>query len=81
MDIGMLWFDPDKKTDLVVKVERAARYYQQKYAQTPNLCYVHPDLFNEHDGQPAHGVELRKSQAILPNHFWIGVNDNGAKHE
>ena len=74
MDIGMLWFDPDKKTDLVVKVKRAARYYQQKYSQTPNLCFVYPDMLNEHNGQSVQGIELRKSQAIRLNHFWIGVN-------
>ncbi len=79
MDIGMLWFAPDKKTDLVVKVECAAEYYRQKYAEIPNLCFVHPDTLNGHNGQPIHGVELRKSNSILPNHFWIGVNDNGAK--
>ena len=44
MDIGMLWFDNDQNMDLQAKIERAARYYHDKYGQTPNLCFVHPGL-------------------------------------
>ena len=46
MDIGMLWFDNDKKTDLTTKVSRAAEYYQKKYGQMPNLCFVNPASLN-----------------------------------
>jgi hypothetical protein len=77
MDIGMLWFDNDPKADLAQKVSRAAAYYQNKYGQSPNLCFVHPtmlkDTFKE---QPvrAGAVELRQSHSVLPNHFWLGVS-------
>ena len=33
MDIGMLWFDNDKKSSIPSKVEKAARYYQKKYGK------------------------------------------------
>ena len=33
MNIGMLWFDNDKKTDLAGKITRAADYYRNKYGQ------------------------------------------------
>lgn len=73
MDIGMLWFDNNPQTDLQSKVARAAAYYQKKYGQTPNLCFVHPSMLNgEHIKVDA--VELRKLHSVLPNHFWLGIN-------
>jgi hypothetical protein len=44
MNIGMLWFDNDVKTDLPSKIRRAATYYKEKYGQTPYLCFVHPSM-------------------------------------
>ncbi|MFN2151479.1 MAG: hypothetical protein ACK2T5_07785 [Anaerolineales bacterium] len=89
MDIGMLWFDNDKQADLRSKIERAAAYYRDKYGKMPNLCFVHPcmipnttreSLVNA-GGQVAEnhltnsqGVEIRTSNTMLPNHFWIGIN-------
>jgi len=82
MDIGMLWFDNDKNADLNAKVARAASYYQKKYGQSPNLCFVHPSMLGS-NGKKAKkkasrkknaAVELRPSQSLLPNHFWLGIN-------
>ena len=88
MDIGMLWFDNDKKSDYEAKIERAASYYQNKYGKAPNLCFVHPCMIplngNQESDQAnfpsdtpplkSQGVEIRISKTMLPNHFWIGVN-------
>lgn len=81
MNIGMLWFDNDPKAGLSSKVERAAAYYRNKYGKTPNLCYVHPSMLpapaqpaNENNAFIAAGVELRSNRAVLPNHFWLGIN-------
>lgn len=83
MKIGMLWFDNDKQTDLVTKVENAADYYQQKYGLRPNTCYVHPTMAPEKeepgdkDESPilkAGNVHVKTSKTVLPNHIWIGVN-------
>lgn len=85
MDIGMLWFDNDKGTDLNIKVTRAAQYYQKKYGEMPNLCFVNPCMVttngNGNGVQPNNkaikttdGVEIRESVTLLPNHFWIGIN-------
>lgn len=73
MNIGMLWFDNDTKTDLAGKIQRAVNYYQQKYGQTPNLCFVHPSMVPPSSPVEA-GVELRTTRSVLPNHFWLGVN-------
>ncbi len=85
MDIGMLWFDNDKGADLNIKVARAAEYYQKKYGQMPNLCFVNPCMVapngngnggksNGHPLKTGDGVEIRESVTLLPNHFWIGIN-------
>ena len=85
MEIGMLWFDNDKKTSIPNKVEKAARYYQDKYGVTPDLCYVHPKTVQGENGgngnprKPTLNEPLRigkiqvlKNEKVLPDHFWIG---------
>jgi hypothetical protein len=92
MNVGMLWFDNDAKSDLNTKVERAASYFQKKYGKLPDLCFVHPSMANgmiqesdPKEEQPAiraGDVEVRTTRAVLPNHFWIGINgSNGFKKQ
>lgn len=71
METGMLWFDNDPRSDLSAKVVRAADYYQRKYGKKPEVCFVHPSAVK--DNPPAAGIEIRSSQMVLPNHFWIGL--------
>jgi hypothetical protein len=89
MDIGMLWFDNDKQAELSVKIQRAVSYYQKKYGQKPNLCFVNPCMIspNGNGSKPpkendtpknANGVEIRESNSMLPNHLWIGINRQSA---
>jgi hypothetical protein len=84
MDIGMLWFDNDRKADLNIKVNRAITYYQKKYGLKPNLCFVNPCMIstngNGNDGLKSNGkikmengIEIRESISLLPNHFWLGI--------
>ena len=85
MEIGMLWFDNDKKTSIPSKVEKAARYYQDKYGVSPDLCYVHPKTVQ--GGKRGNGrtkktvgqealiigkIRVLKNEKVLPDHFWIG---------
>lgn len=90
MNVGMLWFDNDPKSNIDLKIERAASYYQTKYGRIPTLCFVHPSMLkngkskDEPDNPSAGlaheksfaacGIEIRSNQSVLPNHFWIGVN-------
>ena len=87
MDIGMLWFDNDRQVDLNIKVRRAATYYQEKYGQMPNLCFVSPSMVATNGNgngkaktkptkNAINGVEIRESVTMLPNHFWIGIQRN-----
>ena len=81
MNVGMLWFDNDTKSDLTTKIKRAAIYYQNKYGKHPNLCFVHPSmtvtngiLMDETPGFKAGEIEVRTTRSVLPNHIWIGIN-------
>lgn len=87
MKIGMLWFDNDPKADLKVKIERAASYYSKKYGRSPNLCFIHPSMAvngnGNHHGNGngrleagAAGIEVRTNRSVLPNHFWIGISES-----
>jgi hypothetical protein len=79
MNVGMLWFDNDRQTALPAKVERAARYYRQKYGRSPDLCLVHPSMLPELGGEEKDSrlgaVTLRPNRLILPDHLWIGVEE------
>ncbi len=77
MNIGMLWYDNDKQADLATKIQRAAEYYHTKYGKAPNLCLVHPRTLGETPLKST-GIEVRATRSVLPNHFWLGVN-NGSQ--
>ena len=72
MNTGMLWFDNDPKVDFLTKIQRATEYYQHKYGQKPDLCYVHPSMLVEKPAR-SNGIEVQGNQMVLPNHFWLGV--------
>jgi hypothetical protein len=82
MDIGMLWFDNDPKSEVTTKITRATAYYRDKYGEKANLCFVHPSMVDngsikkENNRLHSGAVEVRTTQSVLPNHFWIGVNGN-----
>ncbi len=75
MNTGMLWFDNDPRTDLQAKINKAVRYYQNKYGQIPNLCFVHPSMLTEKNSKPS-GLEVRSSNKVLPHHLWLGIRNN-----
>ncbi|HSF80798.1 MAG TPA: hypothetical protein VLA49_06170 [Anaerolineales bacterium] len=80
MNIGMLWYDNDQKTEINLKIQRAASYYQNKYGTHPNICFVHPSMLvtnsteNDEKGIKSGEILIKPSFSVLPNHFWIGVN-------
>ena len=74
MKTGMLWHDDDKTRSLADKVHRAAEYYLEKYGRRAQLCYVHPDMLTGVD-LTVGDVRVMKSREVLPNHFWLGVEE------
>ncbi len=52
-----------------------ADYYKEKYGREPTLCLVNPDTWDDADSKKL-PVEMRQARLVLPNHFWIGVEDD-----
>jgi len=75
MDIGMLWFD-DGSVSMSEKIQRAVTFYTEKYGRRPTLCLVNPATLNDSEGVMA-GVKVRKARCVMPDHYWIGVDDKG----
>ncbi len=80
MKTGLLWFDDDPRKQLEDKVLRAAAHYERKYGQSPNLCFVHPSVFNgngnREKSKKAGRVEIRTGRSILPDHLWLGMAES-----
>ena len=75
MNIGMLWFDNYPYTNMETKVKWAAVYFRRKYGVVPTVCFVHPCMLLGAIGGKVGPIEIRTSRSVLPNHFWIGVED------
>jgi hypothetical protein len=86
MHTGMLWFD-NSPISLTDKILKAIAYYSKKYGRRPDMCLVHPSLFNpeatriSQDEQiltlTIDGVQVRPYRPVLPGHIWIGIEDTG----
>ena len=74
MNLGMLWHDDDKKRTPSDKVLRACNHYQQKYGAFPTVCVVNPVLATFLPARVGH-VVIRQARTVLPDHFWVGVED------
>lgn len=68
----MLWFDNDFHLDLADKVNKAAAYYQSKYQQTPNQCFVYPSMISDVKTQ-AGAIMVCSNSTIHQHQFWIGI--------
>ena len=79
MEIGMLWFD-EGPGSVKEKVARAAEFYAAKYGEKPTVCLLHPDTLGSLEGRVG-GIQLLAQRSILPNHFWIGVEEAPAEAE
>lgn len=73
MEIGMLWKDDDGRRSLAEKISLAAEYYQNKYGETPTVCYVHPSLLPP-NAESVAGLRVLAARTVQINYFWLGVN-------
>lgn len=71
MTFGMLWFD-DSQDPFSVKIGKAVRYYIRKYGRQPNLCLVHPSMYEE---VSVKDVTIKPYRPVLPGHIWIGIEE------
>lgn len=67
MQVGLLWFDGDKRRSPVDKLDQAAARYTERFGRSATLCHVHPDDVFAHPS-----IRVLPSGAILRGHFWVG---------
>jgi len=79
MNVGMLWLDSNTQNDLSQRIQSAVSYYRNKYGKSPNLCFLHPQMADASCPKHVGAVEVRTSSAILPNHFWLGIEEDDRK--
>lgn len=76
MDIGMLWYDDDRKRSLGEKVARAVDFYKDKYGSLPTVCFINPATLKDKAApETAGGVQLRSARNVMVDHFWLGVGE------
>lgn len=68
---GMLWYDDTSGRSLAKKIERATQYYEQKYGQVPNICYVPTEELSQNLSLD-NGLTVRPAEDLLPKHLWLG---------
>ena len=79
--IGVLWFDPDINTPLLVKLERLREHIIRKHDMIPNCCDISPrtlEGYREDDislTEERLGIKIRPSQSIMTNYYYMGVNE------
>ena len=75
MEIGLLWYD-DSQVEFATKVQQVVQRYEEKFGRSPNRCYVNPaSMPGEVKRLSLNGIKVVTSPAVLPNHFWVGVQD------
>lgn len=78
LDWGLLWFDNDPGKPMSQKVTEAATGYRLKHAAWPNLCYVHPSMFQVGSSTLVNRINVVVNKTVLKDHFWIGVSKEKA---
>lgn len=68
----MLWFD-NSNALLSIKIQKAIKYYQDKYGKEPNLVLVHPSVLEKKEILGT--ITVRPYRPVLPNHIWVGIED------
>jgi hypothetical protein len=69
LEVGLLWFDADRRRAARDKLDQAAARYELRFARRPNVCQVHPaDLFTHES------ILVLPNPAVLRDHFWVGVD-------
>ena len=71
--VGMLWFDDNRELEFGARIERASRFYSEKYGRQPNLCLVNPRTLPQEAPGQVGSLEIGTSSSVLPDHFYIGV--------
>jgi len=81
MNNGMLWRIDDPKVAFSKSIQIAVEYYAKKFGRVPELCLVNEKMAIaelapvEFMGKL---ITVKPFKGCLPNHLWIGVEDQAA---
>jgi hypothetical protein len=75
MKVGMLWMDGSKEAGIEDRIQGAANYYKNKYAEHPNVCFVHPSTAAGNIPKNVGRLSVKMNKAVIPGHFWIGIKE------
>ena len=74
MEIAVMYSD---SSDLTVteKIEKYSALYKYKYGIKPDVCHIHPSLFDLVSNDEVQDIDIKlvSDNLILINNFWIGV--------
>jgi hypothetical protein len=70
VQVGLLWFDADKRRSPQQKLDDAAERYTERFGRAPNLCHVNPDDLFAHPS-----IRVQPDPAVLKSHFWVGFDE------
>jgi len=74
MNIGMLW--QSNKKELIDNVRSAAKYYETKYGDKPNVAFVNPLSIPEGGMDNVDQITVKADDKLAPGYVWMGV-ENG----
>lgn len=77
MKVGMLWFDGNREVEFGDRIERASRFYSEKYGRQPNVCLVNPRTLPQEAPGQVGSLKIGTSSSVLLDHFYIGVGERG----
>ena len=73
MQLGLLWYDGDKRRSPQDKLDQAAARYAERFGRQPDTCHVNPAELFQHPS-----LRVLPDPAVLPSHFWIGEDEEVA---
>jgi len=77
MRVGMLWFDGNRELEFGARIERASKFYSEKYGRQPNVCLVNPRTLPQEAPGHVGSLKIGTSSSVLPDHFYIGIGERG----
>lgn len=73
MKSGLLWYDASQNT-IDVKIQQAAKRYQEKFGAAPNLAFVNPKDIKD-PAVRVLNITIKTKETIMPNHVWLGISN------
>jgi hypothetical protein len=71
----LVWYDNDRKRKLEEKVAQAAERYTERFGVAPAIVLLNPAQAGE--AEVVAGIPVRATSLVLPNHVYIGVDEQG----